>query len=82
MNTIELPSTLHVPGTLGVSTGRGEAAASGALKLTTIGPAPSTPLAWLTGLIDIMCSGPLTGATGITAATKGSDGAAACWLTA
>ncbi|HSR86445.1 MAG TPA: hypothetical protein VLM11_19905 [Streptosporangiaceae bacterium] len=59
VNTIELPVTLHVPATAGVSCGLGELAAMGAEKVTTISAAPSTPVACLAGVIERTCSGPL-----------------------
>lgn len=63
VNTIEEPSILQRPGTLGWSVGRGEFAATGSEKLIVIGEAPSTPVLAVAGAIHVRRIGPVASGT-------------------
>ena len=54
----ESPCAVQLPGTLGVIVGFGELGDMPPEKVTTIGSAPSTPVAWLEGDIAVRRIGP------------------------
>ena len=51
------PVRCQLPGTEGVTVGIGEFAASGSEKVTLIGEAPLTPVAWAEGETDTTVTG-------------------------
>jgi hypothetical protein len=59
----ESPCAVQLPGTLGVIVGFGDLGDMSPEKVTTIGSAPSTPVAWLDGEIAVR----RTGATAVRA---------------
>jgi hypothetical protein len=69
----ESPCAVQLPGTLGVIVGFGDLGDMSAENVTTIGSAPSTPVAWLDGEIAVR----RTGATALWAVEP--DPAWPCW---